>query len=377
MHQDILEGDGASRPLTLLLEAEGAQSRLFPRVLDVPRRSNFFQRVIAVVHAHMSEGAIVEESAMLPDRESGTLREVDVVIKVSKPYETVVSIEATSTTQSQSSKRRRANVEWVERMLGKHASLPTNLLVLVSETGFTQEAMRKATARGALALTPEDLDETDLSDEALRRFSAMTTLRQTHFRPTRIRARLKVVTRAGNIEVINTSRGSATVFLDTGQALSSLDALAQARFANDWDDLVDSLNLGSLADGELQEVTLDFGVTRAVINGVSHALSVELSHFRDLGDSGPALLLSLEFQCTLQVSRTDIDMRTQKLGDIYFASGRGTIDLGEITAVRTWRKGQAWITDEIRIDPQDGSLKPHRLIAHTTRPIIPKQGPNA
>jgi hypothetical protein len=31
----------------------------------MPRRSNLFQDVVAIIHRHMAEGATVEESAML------------------------------------------------------------------------------------------------------------------------------------------------------------------------------------------------------------------------------------------------------------------------------------------------------------------------
>jgi hypothetical protein len=117
----------------------------------MPRRSNLFQDTIAAVHAHMAGDATVEDSAMLRQRTTGEVREVDVVLtsKIGS-HDVVVSIEARASA-------RRADLPWVESMLGKHADLPTSKLVLVSENGFTQPARRQAEAKGAIAVSPKDL----------------------------------------------------------------------------------------------------------------------------------------------------------------------------------------------------------------------------
>ena len=39
----------------------------------VPRRSNLFQNVVGIIHAHMAEGATVEESALLVEPEPQSL----------------------------------------------------------------------------------------------------------------------------------------------------------------------------------------------------------------------------------------------------------------------------------------------------------------
>ena len=117
----------------------------------MPRRSNLFQDTVAVVHAHVAGDATTEESAMLRQRTTGELREVDVVLR-SKigSHEVVVSSEARASA-------RKADLPWVESVLGKHADLPTSKLVLVSENGFTRPARRHAEAKGAIAVSPEDL----------------------------------------------------------------------------------------------------------------------------------------------------------------------------------------------------------------------------
>ncbi len=126
------------------------------RMLDqMPRRTNFFQAVVAIIHGHMAGDAVVEESAMLTHALTGAKREVDVVIRTNVAgYAVIVSVEATAT-------GRRATGPWVEQMCAKHAGLPTNQLVLVSEKGFTPEALRLAAANHAVALSPADLDVPD------------------------------------------------------------------------------------------------------------------------------------------------------------------------------------------------------------------------
>lgn len=118
----------------------------------MPRRTNLFQRVIKVLHENIAGQATVEESAMLPDSASQSDREVDVVITTTLVGQTVrIGVEATATGSP-------ADVTWVDSMIGKHRTLPTNRLVLVSEAGFTPAARRKAESEEIAALAPEDLE---------------------------------------------------------------------------------------------------------------------------------------------------------------------------------------------------------------------------
>lgn len=118
----------------------------------MPRRTNLFQDVVAIIHRHMAGEAEVEESGLLVNRLTGDPREVDVVIRSQVAgHPVTVAVEATSG-------RRRANVEWIERMVGKHRNLPTDRLVLVSEGGFSGTARELAEREGAITLSPEDLE---------------------------------------------------------------------------------------------------------------------------------------------------------------------------------------------------------------------------
>jgi hypothetical protein len=100
----------------------------------VPKRTNLFQEVVEILHRHMAVDATVEASALLTSRGTGTLREVDVVIRAKQAgHEVIVSVEAMA-------RSRKADRKWVDEMVGKHADLPTSKLVLVSEKGFTKDA---------------------------------------------------------------------------------------------------------------------------------------------------------------------------------------------------------------------------------------------
>lgn len=74
---------------------------------------------------------------MLEQRTTGVLREVDVVVRSDiAGHEVIVGIEARASA-------RKADLLWVETLLGKHEDLPTSKLVLVSESGFTGPAERE------------------------------------------------------------------------------------------------------------------------------------------------------------------------------------------------------------------------------------------
>ena len=55
--------------------------------------------------------------------------------------------------------RRRADVTWVEQMKAKHERLPTNLLVLLSRSGFTIEAKRVAALAKIVTWTFEEMQQ--------------------------------------------------------------------------------------------------------------------------------------------------------------------------------------------------------------------------
>jgi hypothetical protein len=137
----------------------------------MPQRSNDFQRLIATITELLGDGATVTESKMLRELDSDRLREVDICIDGMLAGQPVmIGIECRN-------HRRKQTVEFVEAMQAKHASLPTDLVILVSSSGFTETALEKARKANIKAIAPSRVTP-DLAHEivaALRfRLTAMT-----------------------------------------------------------------------------------------------------------------------------------------------------------------------------------------------------------
>lgn len=105
----------------------------------MPKRSNDFQKLIHHIQTQISQNSFVEESRFLTDAITGQSREVDIVIEgTAASYSFIVSIEVIGWS------KKKGDIEWVERMICKHSTLPTDKLILVSKTGFTKSAIKKA-----------------------------------------------------------------------------------------------------------------------------------------------------------------------------------------------------------------------------------------
>lgn len=90
---------------------------------------------------------------MVRDRLTGKVVEIDIVIDTNvSGYPISVAIECIS-------ESRPATVEWINEMKGKHDSLPSDKLVLVSKSGFTTTAREKAIAYGFEVLTLSDAED--------------------------------------------------------------------------------------------------------------------------------------------------------------------------------------------------------------------------
>jgi hypothetical protein len=123
----------------------------------MPRRTNAFQRIIALLNATLAERCSVVESAMLRDKVTNEEREVDILITTTAgSYTLTIGIEVVSWA-------RPAGTPWVERMRARHDNLPVDKLVLVSESGFTGPAEVKAKFYGIETLTVESALNTDWS----------------------------------------------------------------------------------------------------------------------------------------------------------------------------------------------------------------------
>jgi hypothetical protein len=117
----------------------------------MPKRTNQFQREVLALTSQMANEAKVAESSLLTDLLTGGSREVDITVDGSVAGHPIrIGIESRAV-------RRRADVTWVEQMKAKHERLPTNLLVLVSRSGFTVEAKRVAALAKIVTWTSEEM----------------------------------------------------------------------------------------------------------------------------------------------------------------------------------------------------------------------------
>ncbi len=102
---------------------------------------------------------------MLQNRVTGEDREVDVVIRsMVAGQEMILGVEATM---------KKGSSPWVEQMIGKHADLPTDRLVLVAETGFSRPARRYAAQKGVALIAPEDFQGDNPSLRVVSRIERM------------------------------------------------------------------------------------------------------------------------------------------------------------------------------------------------------------
>jgi len=118
----------------------------------MPKRTTPFQMVVHFVRKHLAKpGVTVTESKLLHDVVLGADREVDVVVEGEFDGDPVVtSVEVIE-------RKRPASVDWVEQQIAKHRHLPTNRLVLVSKSGFSENACKAVAAQGGWveAVRPE------------------------------------------------------------------------------------------------------------------------------------------------------------------------------------------------------------------------------
>jgi hypothetical protein len=118
----------------------------------MPKRTNKFQKEVLALASQVANGTGVEESSELTDLLTGGSREVDITVEGSLAGHKIrIGIEARAV-------RRAADLTWVEQMKAKHERLPTNLLVLVSRSGFTAEARRVAALAKIVTWTFDEME---------------------------------------------------------------------------------------------------------------------------------------------------------------------------------------------------------------------------
>jgi hypothetical protein len=279
----------------------------------LPRRSNLFQDVVAIIHRHMAEGAEVRESAMLKDAQ-GDDREVDVTITAHQAvYEVIVSVEANA-------RSRAATVEWVEQMLGKHQSLPTSKLVLVSRAGFSKRARAKAEAGDAVAIAPEDFAAGDPQYTIVNRLRSIWP-KVVSFMPQR--TQLIILRPPGPERVrIRDAMPDLLVYDETGQTVGTLAQFVHATLSANWLKIFEQINLVNIDEDkdeffemELPDVSIKVdGQDRKVAIRFEEAAEPELHAIESMRTTGRAVIHVAE-----------IDLEHGRLGEVSYAYGEGDI----------------------------------------------------
>jgi hypothetical protein len=101
----------------------------------MPKRTNEFQKLVYYLKKHTIKNVTITESRELEDKLTGNKREVDIVVETNiGEHSILISFECID-------RSRKADIAWVEQMYEKHRKLPTNLLVLISNLGFTKKAL--------------------------------------------------------------------------------------------------------------------------------------------------------------------------------------------------------------------------------------------
>src|SRR4051812_3655196 len=189
----------------------------------MPRRTNMFQQVVRILHEHLAtDAAVVVESDELLDRVTGAKREVDVTLTSDLGgQQIIIAIEATA-------QSRRASVTWVDGMLAKHSTLPTNKLVLVSQAGFSKLARERAAAHGAVTLQPEDLAGEGASETVISRLGTIKA-RATLFKT--LASSVSFRQPDGEVTDLKPLPANTALFADDGTFISALGDDFVERFA--------------------------------------------------------------------------------------------------------------------------------------------------
>jgi hypothetical protein len=126
--------------------------------LPMPKRTNEFQKIIFLIQKQLEGKALVTESKLLTDFRTGAEVEVDVVIEGSvSGIDIKIGIECID-------RSRPATIEWVNQMIQKHNDLPLNKTILVSKSGFSAGALKKAKAYGIEAISFKFAEEADWNE---------------------------------------------------------------------------------------------------------------------------------------------------------------------------------------------------------------------
>jgi hypothetical protein len=279
----------------------------------VPKRTNTFQEVVSIIHGDLAGEATREDSAMLTNRLTGEQREVDVVLRATVAgHETVIAVEATS-------RRSPVTAPWVESMVGKHANLPTDKLVLVSESGFTKQARALAEAENVAAVTPEDISGDDPAAAIMEAFPSLKPKTvELNIRPLKV-----AVTRPDGTRGWFKAPENMDLILDDGETIWSVERYVLNEITTSSNDLMDTLDLTNISeDADLGvQIQIDPPFT---VDGEETGLR---ARYLDDGVEELHQIDGFLLDAKAQVRVSEIKLTHKKLADldVTYAYGEGSV----------------------------------------------------
>lgn len=276
----------------------------------MPRRTNDFQTAIAMLKSQLADGAVVTESHMLPDSATGRLREVDITLSSTVAgHSVLVGVECRDHKRVQS-------IGWVEEMHTKHQFLPTDPLVLVSSSGFTEGAERRAKLLGIELVTPERLTERQ-AQEIMRGAQAVQLAL---FKLELVAVNAKLAESEYREQEVVRVNSDSIVFYEDGCVAGSLQKIV----AVIMDDAVNELMRRTESIEESPRfLVATQGNLRGVRTGVDHFVPLFLSSLEPVEHL--ARLLSVELVMTHGGAQSDIPLNHLQFKETPYSYGAGDL----------------------------------------------------
>lgn len=290
----------------------------------MPKRSNEFQRLVAMLTMLKSEGATVHESVEIETLDTGRKREVDVVaVGTVAGHRTVVAIEARDA-------KRKQDVLWVEQAKTKFERLGANVKILVSSSGFTAEALDAATKFGIKTIRPGQV-----TPEFVGKIVNSATQAEYHHWVTLVKKTEIVVTLDGQTDQ-REMVGTFPIFTGDGVQVGMFDGLVEhvrKHHTQSHQELWDE----SARDGEEQYGTGKFQYL-ATGDYPDPKFNGQKLYVKGLDPAGHEILLELaNVIVTFEAKRivADVSLRHGEYDGTYFSTGTGALGDAKVQLVYT------------------------------------------
>lgn len=315
----------------------------------MPKRSNLFQKVVRVLHEAIADETTVEESGSLIDSDTGSEREVDVLIKMTAAgNELILAIEATAT-------GRRADVTWVESMLMKHTKLPSNKLVLISEAGFSEDARTKAQKNDATPIAPEDLPKDFEGGDVINKLGAIYA-KVISLDLLEVEANCEI-SQGARTEMVNPPP-KVEVFLEDGTRYGTLVDLVQSLFHESFLKIAEQVDLANVTEKVERNVKLDFTETPTVLRqGDAKAQRVCLNPMSEGDSLGLWPILGAHFEARMRIEVGEIPLAHKRLESVSEGYSYGQGQIGESTATFVVSKTAEGQKGRMILEGSDGPLE--------------------